>query len=146
MTVEFILDRGPCTSYSTPGTLYVRRGRDKQFLCYTLEDVVRPDGEKVPGKTAIPPGKYDLSVTMSARFKKNLPLLASVPNFTGVRIHGGNTHENTEGCILVGLNRAGADRISNCAPALAQVMALISQGRSLGQPVTIEIRPWSETA
>lgn len=139
MNLEFILKRDPSTSSSTGGALYVRRGPDDKFLCYTLEDIVRT-GPKVPGKTAIPAGKYDLSITMSTRFKKDLPLLGLVPNFSGVRIHGGNTSDDTEGCILVGLKRVNADRIAECAPALEQVMALIRQARGMGQAVTIEVR------
>lgn len=57
---------------------------------------------KVKGRTAIPEGRYRVLVTYSMRFKKLLPILINVPGFSGIRIHTGNTHLNTEGCLLPG--------------------------------------------
>lgn len=97
--MELRLVRNQYSPTSTIGELHV----DGAFECFTLEDRVR--STKVAGATAIPPGRYEVSVTWSNRFKRPLPLLMDVPNYTGVRIHTGNKAEDTEGCILVGRKR-----------------------------------------
>jgi hypothetical protein len=75
---------------------------DGVFFCYSLEDQIR--FEKVYGKTAIPDGRYKVILTRSNRFKRIMPLLVDVPNFSGVRLHGGNTAENSHGCPLIAFN------------------------------------------
>lgn len=81
---------------------------DGEEFCDTLEDTVRDFGKagegKVYGKTAIPVGVYKVILTFSNRFKRVLPLICNVPHFEGIRIHPGNTAEDTHGCILVGKN------------------------------------------
>lgn len=135
--MQIIVKRDTPTANSTPGRLFVVEHGKERFVCYTLEDI--PRAVKIPGKTAIPVGEYQVTISHSARFKRQLPLLHAVPNFTGIRIHGGNTHENTEGCVLVGRVRNSSDRISNCAPALAEVMRLISNATDRRERVTIRI-------
>jgi len=114
---------------ATPGFLVV----EGRFLCWTLEDRVRevpgqPVSDwKVPGKTAIPVGTYPVRVTWSPRFQRALPAIEQVPGFSGVRIHAGNTVDDTEGCILVGLQRE-ADRILDSRVALDQVMQRLGNG------------------
>jgi|GEM_PF-469665 len=94
---------------STIGEFYI----NDNFHCYTLEDVVRKDGIKIPGETAIPEGRYEVLINFSNRFNKEMPLLLQVPGFEGIRIHSGNTAANTEGCILVGKFKA-EDKIWEC--------------------------------
>lgn len=61
--------------------------------------------KKVYGKTAIPAGTYNVIWNYSNKFKKTMPLIENVPGFEGIRIHAGNTHEDSYGCILLGENK-----------------------------------------
>ncbi len=107
------------------------------YFSYTLEDCVR-EGEKIPGKTAIPYGKYAVTITLSERFKRPMPLIKDVPNFTGVRIHPGNTAADTEGCILVGRVR-GEDDVLESQTAFRELFERIRQAQEDYDPITIEI-------
>jgi hypothetical protein len=87
-----------------------------EYFCDTLEDTDRGltctmslaelKEVKEYGRTAIPTGRYPIAYTYSPRFKKHLPLLLQVPAFEGIRIHAGNTHRDTSGCLLLGKNKA----------------------------------------
>ncbi len=101
--------RYPQNGY-TIGKLFIT-GR---YFCDTLEDEIRDlnhngqfdQGEiKIPARTAIPCGSYNLVINYSNRYKRPMPRLLNVPNFSGILIHPGNTTEDTAGCILVGENK-----------------------------------------
>lgn len=107
MILELI--RQHFTEKSTIGSLSI----NGVFECYILEDVCREDTPgtwkpelKIQGKTAIPYGEYPVAITDSARFKRRLPLILNVESFSGIRIHSGNTAENTDGCLLTGQNHS----------------------------------------
>ena len=116
--LEFTLKRAKSSKLSTMGELYI----GTKFLCYTLEDVERP--KKIYGATAIPKGSYKGIVNVSARFKRMMPLLLNVPGFEGVRIHAGNTANDTHGCILVGLAK-GEDMVLQSRMAYQRLMEII---------------------
>lgn len=88
-------------SYTEGELLYCGRR-----FCYTLEDACRSDG-KIYGETAIPAGIYTLDINMSPKFKRTMIQILDVPNYSGVRIHNGNTNKDTYGCPLVAFNRIG---------------------------------------
>ena len=44
---------------------------------------------------------YTVSVTMSPRFKRLLPIVNSVPGQSGIRFHVGTQPKHSSGCILV---------------------------------------------
>jgi hypothetical protein len=84
---------------------------DDRFFGFCLEDVVREksghpvDTWKIPGVTAIPAGKYRLTLSLSNRFKRVMPEVQNVTGFAGIRIHAGNVAADTEGCLLFGKQR-----------------------------------------
>lgn len=109
------------------------------FVCDTIEDTVRKlvdlnhDGDfddkgegKVYGKTAIPEGTYSIILTMSNRFKKVLPLLQNVPGYEGVRIHSGNTEQDTSGCIIVGQNKVKG-KVLNSRIVFDKLMTILNK-------------------
>lgn len=84
------------------------------FLCNTIEDRDRGLNNnmaasailkiKVPNETAIPTGTYKLVVSESPKFKRDLIEVVGVPGFVGIRIHKGNTAQDSAGCIIPGIN------------------------------------------
>lgn len=95
----------------TIGKFYI----GNNYFCDILEDKVRdlnhdgdlddPGETKVWGQTAIPCGRYKVILSYSPRFKKILPRLMNVKGFDGILMHGGNTAEDTHGCLLMGVNK-----------------------------------------
>ena len=97
-------------------------GSQETYFCDTLEPpaletkttVSKEAVLRSPAKAqslkpfAIPEGRYAVVITWSPKFKMWLPLLLGGPDFNllfkGIRIHAGNTSNDTEGCILVGQN------------------------------------------
>ncbi len=127
--LELCLLRYNGTKGYTTGKLFA----DGEFICYTLEDEVReirdkPVSEwKQYGVTAIPRGCYQVKLTMSPKFKRILPELFNVPGFTAIRGHSGNRVQDTEGCILFGMND-GNDRdawLGNSKVAEIKIVSLL---------------------
>lgn len=67
------------------------------IVCYTLENAAK----------AIPTGVYLVQNSMSPKFKRELPLIwnSGVSSSRGIRMHRGNTVNDSQGCILVGMGR-----------------------------------------
>lgn len=121
----------------TIGTLYVNGER----FCDTLEDKVRDlagDEAKVPGKTAIPEGRYKVIVNRSPKFGRDLPRLLDVPQFEGVLIHRGNTDKDSSGCILVGENKVKG-KVINSTPYEEKLVALCKAALAEGETIEIEV-------
>jgi hypothetical protein len=135
--MELTLNRIFLGSSATIGELLI----NDKHLCDTLEDRVRPEGEKVYGKTAIPEGTYEVKLTHSPRFKKILPEILNVPNFSGIRIHTGNSSKDTEGCILVGTwDGEKEDWVGSSKIAFDKLMTLLEEATNNKEKVTITVK------
>lgn len=135
--MELTLNRIFLGSSATIGELLI----NDKHLCDTLEDRVRPEGEKVYGKTAIPEGTYEVKLTHSPRFKKILPEILNVPNFSGIRIHTGNSSKDTEGCILVGTwDGEKEDWVGSSKIAFDELMSLLEKATNNKEKVTITVK------
>jgi hypothetical protein len=105
---------------------------------FTLEDVARAEGVKIPNHTAIPAGEYEVVNDYSERFKKIMPHILDVKNFEGVRIHKGNRTSDTTGCLICGLQK-GQDLVYNCDPTYDYIFHSIDQAMKRKEKVTITI-------
>lgn len=112
----------------TIGRLYI----DDVYFCDTLEDKYRDLGKeaKVYGKTCIPFGVYRIIITYSPKFARRLPLLVNVPCFDSIRIHSGNTSEDTEGCILIGENKEKG-KVINSRATMLKLMTILDTEKEI---------------
>lgn len=113
---------------------------DGIHFCESLEDVYRGDdlsgNKKVYGKTAIPCGTYKVILSYSNRFKIWTPEILDVPFFSGIRIHSGNTHENTDGCLIVGENKNTDYFIENSRKTFKSLMLKLKDQKD----ISIEVK------
>ena len=98
--MKLLLIREKFMEDRTLGELFTPDG----YLCDTLEPhrIDWTKEKKVKGKTAIPEGTYKVELAWSKKWGRTMPWLMSVPKFSGIQIHVGNTPKDTSGCILVG--------------------------------------------
>ena len=116
----FTLVRYTRTEKAILGSLYLNGA----FICYTLENAAK----------AIPAGLYSIENSKSPKFGRELPLLFSdkVSSRRGVRIHAGNTYQESAACVLVGMKRDDAkERIDESKDAEKMVTMLCRNVRSL---------------
>ena len=148
--MELILERIAKRKTYTIGRLYIREqvmdeylpGTEDQYFCDTLEPTWRDyehGAYKVKGRSAIPEGRSAVVISWSPKFKAWLPILLGVPKFKGIRIHAGNTSEDTEGCILVGKNRL-VGQVLDSRIWLHRLKQKITEAKGRGEPVWITIK------
>ena len=146
--------RWPKATY-TIGRFYI----DGIYYCNTLEDRDRGlkqtdpltyiQSRKVAGETAIPKGKYGVSMnTTSPKYagvawywnfcRGKMPRLLAVPGFDGILIHPGTDALSTRGCILIGKNTK-VGKLTDSKATFQQVYRLMKDAADKGEEITIEI-------
>ena len=120
--MELLLDRKWKKDLYTVGKLYV----NGVAFCETMEDTDRGLKQDMPLSkikmikkaevTAIPTGTYNILMNViSPKYSlkpwyvqncnnARMPRIENVPGYSGVLIHPGNTHKDSAGCVLVGVN------------------------------------------
>lgn len=141
--MKLTLKRTDFTDRSTIGELFV----NGVFFCYTIEDKDRNLNNdmdikeivrlKQYGITAIPCGTYRMELTMSNRFKRALPLLYNVKGYEGVRLHRGNTAEDSLGCPILGMKK-GVDAVYQSTVAEVALVNMIEE-LPIDEKITITI-------
>ena len=152
--MELILERIAKRKTYPIGHLYILRqvmdeyrpGEAKDYFCDTLEPTWRDyvnGAYKVKGRSAIPEGRYAVVISYSPKFKQWLPILLGGPEFNrkwqGIRIHAGNTSEDTEGCILVGKNRE-VGKVLDSRIWVHRLKQKIVEAKAKGEAVWITIK------
>ena len=148
--MELILERIAKRKTYTIGRLYIQKrvddeylaGTENQYFCDTLEPTWRDyehGGYKVKGRSAIPEGRYAVVISWSPKFKAWLPILLGVPKFEGIRIHAGNTVEDTQGCILVGRNQRVGEVLES-RKWLYELKMKIVEAKEKGEAVWLTIQ------
>ena len=152
--MELILERIAKRKTYTIGHLYIAKEPDGNNpglaqpltkglqICDTLEPTWRDYAHgayKVKGRSAIPEGRYAVVISWSPKFEAWLPILLGVPNFSGIRIHAGNTAADTAGCILVGKNKI-VGQVVDSRIWLHRLKQKIVEAKERGEPVWITIK------
>ena len=128
-------------------------GEKEVYFCDTLEppalemktDLPKATVLRSPAKTqslkpfAIPEGRYAVVITWSPKMKKFLPLLLGVPMFSGIRIHPGNTADDTKGCILLGRNQI-VGHVLESRKWVYELKQKIVEAKNKDEPVWLTIK------
>lgn len=137
------------------GNMYV----NGEWFCNTLEDQdrgLRQDMSieqikqiKVYGETAIPTGRYIIRMDIVSQkyngvkwyrdnFQGRMPRFESVKGYTGVLIHPGNSVLDTNGCVLLGLNKQKG-KVLDSRTTFSKFWKKLEEARKRGETIYLTI-------
>ena len=105
---------------------------DNNFFAYGLENK----------NYVFPDGKYSLLGKTSPSFKAN-KIYIDVPGRSNIMFHGGNSIDDTKGCVLVAYNREG-DRIQG--DASSDLFKRVDGAYNAGEGVEVHFTTPAKTA
>jgi hypothetical protein len=145
----------------TIGKLELLKDGQWVYLCDTIEDKVRDldrDGKfengekKVPGETAIPYGKYNITMNVvspkfsnynkypyARKYHGYMPRLLNVNSFDGILIHPGCSAYSSAGCIIVGKNKIVGKVVDSQQVWCSLMETYLWPARKANESITIEI-------
>lgn len=140
------------TAQLGPRTFGDLLAEDGHRLCHTLEDEIREiEGQpvaawKIKGATAIPSTlhaghPYRVTLEYSPRFGPDTLTVHGVEGFSHIRMHAGNTEDDTEGCPLLGMAINDGGIVGGTSrPAVQLVREVVRQALARGETVWLEIQ------
>lgn len=143
--MELVVERNWKKTNYTIGNFFINGKK----ICNSLEDRDRGLTQSMSlesikrikqfGETAIPTGTYNVRITYSPKYKRDMPLIENVKGFDGIRIHSGNTPKDTLGCLLLGKNTE-VGKITQSRATCEIVYKEIQNALDRGEKVTLTIR------
>lgn len=142
--IKLTLKRFAFKDKYTIGRLYI----NGLYFCDTLEDKDRglydwlSEGYikeiKVKHQTAIPYGIYKVLWSYSPKYKRMMPEVLNVKGFSGIRIHSGNTADDSSGCILLGFNKE-VGKVLDSKKTCKKFYEIIEECYNKGASIQLEI-------
>ena len=137
--MQLALQRLCLTQNSTCGNLFI----NDELQCWTLEE---PFADGLHG-SCIQAGTYQIEMGPSPKFLgskdpweraqgQSIPHVLNVPSRSSILIHWGNTAQDTEGCILVGLSHHD-DFIGQSRDAFTELKQKLTDAIANGETISI---------
>lgn len=146
--MDIRLERLIHTPDLTLGVLHIRYDGDAVWVreCFTKEPPVRADRVYVAGESALPVGRYNVSLSVSRRYSRVVPLVVGSHLLApgghrialGMRIVPGHFTLDTESGIVVGQTQGPKD-VHQTRQAFEAIFAKFEAAKNRTEAIDLEI-------